>query len=140
MSVFFDSSVLVAAMIEDETHHEACAEALRTAETGFVATHSLAECFAILSGGRLAAKLTPGDAARMVRVNVIDRLTPITLTSDEYAQVIESAEAAGVRGGAIYDLLLLAAARKCKANEILTLNLRHFLAFAPDLAGRIKQP
>jgi hypothetical protein len=40
----------------------------------------------------------------------------------------------------VYDLLLLAAARKAGAGRILTLNVRHFTAFAPDLKDRISAP
>jgi predicted nucleic acid-binding protein len=32
MTVFLDSTVLVAAMVEDEEHHESCARALESAE------------------------------------------------------------------------------------------------------------
>ncbi|MGA2864084.1 MAG: PIN domain-containing protein [Verrucomicrobiota bacterium] len=53
MIEFFDTTTLVAAMVEDETHHEFCAEALENADDGRASTHSLAECYATLTGGGL---------------------------------------------------------------------------------------
>jgi predicted nucleic acid-binding protein len=55
-------------------------------------------------------------------------------------KLVEMAGPAGARGGAIYDLLLMACARKVKAEKIYTLNRRHFIALAPDLAEQILSP
>ncbi|MBI5383606.1 MAG: PIN domain-containing protein [Verrucomicrobia bacterium] len=49
MIEFFDTTVLVAAMVEDEPRHEACAQALEGARDGYASTHSLAECYATLT-------------------------------------------------------------------------------------------
>lgn len=133
----FDTSVLVAAMVEDEARHESCAEMLEGARNGHAAAHSLAECYATLTGGRLGVQLSPGDAALLVRHNIYDRLSLVTLSAQEYAKVVDMAGPVGARGGAIYDLLLLGCARKIKAEQIHTLNRRHFIALAPDLEGRI---
>ncbi len=140
MIEFFDTSVLVAAMVEDEPRHEACARALNEAAAGRAALHSLAECYATLTGGRLGVQLSPTDAARLVRCNVLDRLASVSLTAGEYMKLLDSAGPAGARGGATYDLLLLACARKAKVEKIYTLNHRHFVALAPDLADRIGSP
>lgn len=140
MIEFFDTTVLVAAMVEDESHHEACARALAAASDGYAATHSLAECYATLTGGRLGIQLAPADAASLVRHNVHDRLSLVSLSSGEYQRLLDTAGPAGARGGAIYDFLLLACARKSRAERIYTLNLRHFHALAPDLASRIGSP
>jgi uncharacterized protein with PIN domain len=50
MIEFFDTTALVAAMVEDEAHHEFCAEALENAADGRASAHSLAECYATLTG------------------------------------------------------------------------------------------
>ena len=41
--------------------------------------------------------------------------------------------AAGVRGGAIYDFLILKAARQADASRVLTLNLKDFMPLARGL-------
>jgi predicted nucleic acid-binding protein len=140
MIEFFDTTVLVAAMVEDEPNHTACARALEAAGDGWAATHSLAECYATLTGGRLGIQLSPTDAASLVRHNVHDRLSLVSLSAGEYQKLLNAAGPAGARGGAIYDFLLLACARKSKAGRIYTLNRRHFTALAPDLAQFIVAP
>lgn len=140
MIEFFDTTALVAAMVEDEVHHEACAEALENADHGYASVHSLAECYATLTGGRLGLHLSPADAASLVRHNVHSRLSLVSISAAEYMKWVEAAGPAGARGGAIYDWLLLACARKVKAEKIHTLNHRHFVALAPDLAARIAAP
>ena len=40
----------------------------------------------------------------------------------------------------VYDALLKACARKCKAQVIYTFNERHFTRVAPDPADRIRTP
>jgi predicted nucleic acid-binding protein len=72
-----------------------------------------------------------------VDVNVAKRLTLVSLTPAEVAAALKTAASVGARGGAIYDVLLLATARKCGADRIHTLNYRHFAAFAPDLRDRL---
>jgi len=140
MIEFFDTTTLVAAMVEDEPHHEFCAGALGDARAGYAASHSVAECFATLTGGRLGLHVSPAEAAALIRHNVHDRLTLVSLSPAEYLKVVESAGPAGARGGAVYDLLLLACARKVKAARIHTLNRRHFVALAPDLEPRLSTP
>jgi predicted nucleic acid-binding protein len=140
MKPFFDTSVLVSAFVEDERHHETCAEAVADAASGLVYSHALAECFAILTGGRLSVRLPPADAVRLLAANVCERMEVVGLDPQEIMRTLSHAETSGARGGAVYDCLHLAAARKAGADEILTLNVRHFVAFAPDLADRIRQP
>jgi predicted nucleic acid-binding protein len=140
MIEFFDTTVLVAAMVEDESRHEACARALEAADNGYAASHSIAECYATLTGGRLGVQLPAADAARLIRYNLHKRLSLVSLSAAEYFKLMDHAGPAGARGGAIYDLLLLACARKAKAERIYTLNDRHFAALAPDMAAQIAIP
>lgn len=137
MRDFFDSSTLLAAMIEDEPAHEESLALLAATQDGFAATHSLAECFATLTSGRVSVRLDPATAAEMVEANVAQRLNLVSLTPAEYSGALRAAAGLGARGGAIYDVLLLAAARKCRAERIHTRNVRHFAAFAPDLRDRL---
>jgi predicted nucleic acid-binding protein len=127
-------------MVEDETHHEACVRILEETDDGYTAVHSLCECYATLTGGRLGIQLSPADATALVRNDLFDRLSLISFSASEYMKLIESASPAVARGGAIYDLLSLACARKAKAERIYTLNRRHFAALAPDLSLRIEVP
>ena len=138
MRDFFDGSSLLDAMVEDEPGHEAALAALSASRDGHASTCSLAECFATLTGGRMAVRLAPSDAAELVDVNVRQRLTWVSLTPADHASALRTAASVGARGGAVYDVLLLAAARKCRADRIHTLNHRHFAAFAPELVSCLR--
>jgi predicted nucleic acid-binding protein len=83
--------------------------------------------------------MAPSDAARLVAYTG-KRFSVISLTPTEYMATIQSLARFGHSGGMIYDALLLACARKAKANKIFTLNQRHFRMVAPDLATRIFEP
>ena len=54
--------------------------------------------------------------------------------------VLAECEPRGVRGGAVYDLLHLAAARKAKAEVFVTLDARNFQALARPGDPRIESP
>jgi predicted nucleic acid-binding protein len=140
MKVYFDSSALIAAMVAEEIHHERAAEALSESNDGFTSNHALSEVFATLTGGRLSLQLSPSEAAQVIDHNVLDRLTIIDLNTADYRRAISDSQAVGARGGGIFDMLHLQAARRGKAQRIFTINVRHFQAFAPDLTDQIRLP
>ncbi|MGQ0621993.1 MAG: PIN domain-containing protein [Panacagrimonas sp.] len=129
MKLALDSSVLVAALIEGEAHHAACAAMLRR-RAMFAWSHLLAETFSSLTGGRLEEQVSPSVAGRLLEQSIAPRLRWVDLSGAEMASAIGAAHGAGVRGGAIYDFLHLVAARKAGADALYTLNLRHFRALA----------
>src|SRR6476469_9983050 len=124
MKHFFDTSMLVAAFDDqDQKHALAWPIFLRHAEEGAMATHSLGETFSVLTGKRgWRAQL----ASEVVATNT-SPLEKITLEAGEYLETLEKAERLGIRGGAIYDGLILACARRCRASDIWTLSTRHFV-------------
>jgi predicted nucleic acid-binding protein len=136
VTLYLDSSVLVAALVEDEPTHECCLRLLRA--KGLVAwTHALAETFATLTGGRLGIRVSPAIAAQLIEASLLPRLRLIELRGEEVVDAIRGSDAAGVRGGALYDFLHLTAARISGAMTLYTLNTRHFEAIArkgdPDI-------
>jgi len=139
MRRYFDTSFLVAAFVADEPNHEACAKIVGETSDAYVLAHGLAETFSILTGGRLRARVGADAAATLIGRNVVDRMNVVELSATETMATLESAERLGIRGGGIYDALHLAAARKVEAEEIYTLNVRHFRAFAPDLDSIISK-
>jgi predicted nucleic acid-binding protein len=66
--------------------------------------------------------------------------TMITLDAGEYFETIDAMSRRGMSGAVIYDALILACARKVRAERIYTWNVRHFRAVAPDLAAKIVTP
>jgi predicted nucleic acid-binding protein len=141
VNLFVDTNVLVAAADEDHLHHERAFRRLNGADRSRLhcAAHTLAEFYAVAT--RLPGKppLSPEQCLLMVE-SFASQMTTVTLTASEYLATIRRAADAGLSGGLVYDALLLACARKCKADVIYTFNERHFARIAPDLAGRIQAP
>ena len=138
MTLLLDSSVLVAALVEDQPQHEACLRLLGRKSVAW--THALSETFATLTGGRLGLRLGPDVAAELIESSLVPRLKMVELTRNDILKALRHANAAGVRGGAFYDYLHLAAARKSGATVLYTLNLRHFAALAIAGDPRIEAP
>jgi predicted nucleic acid-binding protein len=139
--IFLDTSVLIAASDAQNSRHELSAPLLAAATRRSTAcgAHTLAEVFAVLSrlpGGR---RQRPEIAGLLVN-QIIERVTVIPLTVEEYAETIRNIARSLLTGGIVFDALLLACARKVEPDRIYTWNVRHFRMVAPDLAERIMTP
>ena len=128
--LLLDTSVIVASLDGDEPHHAAC-DRLLGAGGHAIYAHALSETFAVLSGGKQPARrLRPALAVRLIEDNVLPFVELIHLTGKETLAAIAQSEARGVRGGAVYDLLHLAAARKAAVEALVTLDIRDFQALS----------
>jgi predicted nucleic acid-binding protein len=138
---FFDTSVLVAACQKQNEFHRPSLEAFARTDRAHAACalHTLAEVYAVITGMPGKSRVPP-ELAPLFLDQVRDRCQIISLTPELCWETIQKAAHAQIAGGTIYDALLLACARKVKADRILTWNLRHFRLVAPDLAGRIIAP
>ena len=145
MRVFCDTNVLVAAFLQNHPHHHAARPVLEKVvakqDQGFVAAHSLAEAYAVLTRLPGPSQVAPATAWQLISQNIVKNFTSISLTSKEYADTLERAAAEGVEGGRTYDALLLTAAAKSGADRIYTTNVRHFQSLADEkLRKRIVAP
>lgn len=137
MKHFFDTSLLVAAFDDQDTRHASAQGVfMRHAEGAAIATHTIAETFSVLTGRR---SWRPSDASEILATNTAP-MDKVNLGYRDYLAVTEQAESLGIRGGAVYDALILACARKANATTIWTLNAHHFQLFADDLRDRIRTP
>ena len=84
--------------------------------------------------------MIPPEQALLFVEEVRNRLTLVSLNTEEYFAAIQNTASRGFIGGRIYDSLLLACAAKCKAQAVYTWNLKHYQSLAPDLAPRIQTP
>lgn len=138
-AALIDTSVVLASLDPDEAHHPACDQLL--AQGGHLLyVHGLAETFSILTGGRHGRRLRPAVAAGLIKDSVLPFVQLVSLNGKEVMAALETADARGVRGGAVYDLLHLAAARKAGASRLLTLDRRDFQALAQPGDPRIDSP
>lgn len=139
MTLYLDSSVLVAALVEDEPAHESCLKILRRKDVASW-THALTEVFATLTGGRLGLRVPPALAAELMDTSLVSRLRFLDLGAAEVSGAIRDAETVGARGGAIFDFLHLVAARRAAATVLYTLNMKHFVALARKGDPKIERP
>jgi len=139
MNDLIDSSVLVAAMVQSELHHEACAGLLDQGGLCLYA-HGISETFNTLTGGRLPVRLPASFACQLLEEDYLPGLKIVSLTPRDQLAALREAESRGVRGAAIFDYLHLIAARKVRAPRIHTLNLSHFRAFRREGDPEIVSP
>ncbi len=144
MRVFFDTSPLVAALIESHESHESAFpwldRALAGEIEGFVAAHSLAELFATLTRIPTRPRISPDLAARLLRENVLSSFTPIALTVDDFKFTIQRLADLGCAGGVVYDGLIARAAEVAEVEVFLTLNVGHFHQVWPEGRSRVRRP
>jgi predicted nucleic acid-binding protein len=145
MRVLLDTSLLVAAVIAKHDSHARAFPVLERVQNrkdeGFVAAHSLAEMYAILTKLPPPFRHSPAQALLSIEENVLKHFRVSSLTGADYATLIREAAVAGIQGGTIYDALLLKSAEKAGPDRICTLNLKHFLAVAPkELASKLASP
>ncbi|MEO6080174.1 MAG: PIN domain-containing protein [Steroidobacteraceae bacterium] len=138
MIIYLDSTVLVAAVVEDEPCHDACLLLLRRKNIA-TWTHTLAEVFSTLTGGRLGTRVSPTVANQLISA-MVRRLRLIELSASDVMLAIHQADAAGVQGGALYDYLHVIAARKVDATELHSINARHFEAVTRSGGPKIVTP
>lgn len=135
MKVCFDTSTLVAALLQQHPHHRAAMPLLQAGKArtlqGHLTTHALAELFATLTAMPLKPRLLPADVERMIRESVLAHLTVVALTSDHYREAIKLSVNRNLASGAIYDALHLIGARSAGCEKLYTFNLRHFRSLAP---------
>jgi predicted nucleic acid-binding protein len=129
MTALLDTSVVIASLDPDEPRHATC-DRLVAGGGHVLFAHALAETFSILTGGRQGRRLAASQAAALIDASVLPFVTLVALSGRETVAALRACEARGVRGGAVYDWLHLAAARKSGATRLFTLDIRDFQAIA----------
>jgi len=136
LKVCFDTSALVAALLQQHPQHALAFTRLQAvkagATQGYVTTHALAELFATLTALPLKPRLLPADGERIIRESVLPWFTVVPLRTGHYREAIQRAAKQNLPSGAIYDVLHLVGARSVGCTTLYTLNLRHFRSVAPD--------
>jgi predicted nucleic acid-binding protein len=137
---FFDSSVLIPAFYKFHIHHAPSAQAFLTSsrENSFCALRTLGEVYAVLTGLPVRPRITGPDGIAIVQ-QILDRLTVIALSEQEYVSALRNISATIV-GGAAYDALIAYCAVKSGADVLLTWNIRDFTRFGPGIARLVKTP
>ena len=117
---YWDSSALIAAL-----HEESLRDKLQK-ESSCTRSHSFAEVFSPLTGGRLGFRYSPDEAADLI-ASLAEDLEIVELDGKETITALQTARRVGVRGGRVHDYLHAIAAKKAKASRLFTLNERDFV-------------
>ena len=130
MRTLFDTSVLVAALVQEHPKHEKSLPWLSKAKAQefefIVSSHTIAELYAVLSVLPVNPRISPNVAWRLIHENIESTANIVSLSPKEYCSFIKSSSDLGLSGGIIYDALIAKVAQKSKVERILTLNLQHF--------------
>lgn len=135
----FDSSILVAALVTSERHHDQCRTLLASGSFG-VWSHALVETFNTLTSGKIRPRPSAAQVAKVLRTSILPRASILHLPDALLFTHLDSTESRGVRGGAIFDYLHLATARENKAERFYTLNMSHFQSFWREGDPEIAHP
>jgi predicted nucleic acid-binding protein len=136
MKIFFDTSVLISAMIEAHPMHERSFPWLKRAKAKkfdwAVCSHTLAELYATLTSMPLRPRITPEIAVRLLNENIEKEAQVISLTSRDYLEAIKTISKLNLSGAIIYDAMIAHAAVKFGADHLLTHNQKDFSRLFPQ--------
>jgi len=128
----FDTSVLIAAILEKHPNHEKAFRWLKAASNGkigfYISSHTLAELYSVLTGMPSSPRISPSQAKILIERNT-QSARIIDLNEKDYRTVITILVELNISGGVIYDALSAYAARKAKVDNILTFNENDFKRF-----------
>jgi len=133
--VLFDTSVLVPAVVDQLANHEATLDALLGytdgEHTAYCSTHALAECYATLTALPLRRRILPAEARQLVEESLLERLTAVPLTRNDYVDALRRVADGGFASGVVYDALHVCCAERIPVDRILTSNLSDFERLRP---------
>ena len=133
MRTLFDTSVLVAALVDQLGNHDGAFRAFRRytegEHSGYCSTHTLAECYATLTALPVATRISPEEARVLIEDTILGRLAVVPLALDDYRSVLQQISVLGLGSGAVYDALHAQCARKERVDQVLTYNLSDFERF-----------
>lgn len=144
MKILFDTSVLVAGIIESHSEHGRALPYLQRVKNGedegVVSAHSLTEVYSILTRLPLQPRLSAENAQRLITENIVSHFHIVALAEHDYIDLIEHLAKAGTIGGTVYDGIILFVATKVEVDQILTLNERDFRRVLPSVASKVVVP
>jgi predicted nucleic acid-binding protein len=130
MKTLFDTSILIAALVESHPMHEIAFPWLKQAKIKafelVIASHTLVELYAVLSTLPIKPRISPAVAWRLIHENIEAVSKVISLTSSEYSAIIKRLSESGIIGGIVYDALIAKVAQKAGVKRLLTFNSNHY--------------
>jgi predicted nucleic acid-binding protein len=134
VKIYFDTSALVTALVDQLPNHEAALACLAVAcrdHDAVVSTHALAETYATLTALPLPRRIQPAEARAMV-AGLRGKLGVLPLAARLYERAIDRVAGLGFSSGSIYDALHLECAEGAGCRRLHTYNLGHFQRLGPE--------
>jgi len=134
VKIYFDTSALVTALVDQLPNHEAALACLAAAcrdHDAVVSTHALAETYATLTALPLPRRIQPAEARAMV-AGLRGKLGVLPLAARLYERAIDRVAGLGFSSGSIYDALHLECAEGAGCRRLHTYNLGHFQRLGPQ--------
>lgn len=143
MRIAFDTSVLVAALIEPHPHHERAVTWLEEAATerlsGECTWHAVAETWSVLTRLPLQPPVSPAMADSAV-TRVLERIDAVTIDGTVYLRAMRRCSDRGLRSGALFDALHVASAEERRVDGLVTFNRGDFERLITDESPPIIVP
>lgn len=134
MKVLFDTSVLVAACVEQHEFHQRAypwlEKVFKLETAACICQHSLAELYAVLTTLPIQPRIFPEMASRLINEN-LKLIELVPLTPKDYQWCINRLSDLGQPGGVIYDALAARAALKAHVNHLVTFDPDDFRRVLP---------
>jgi predicted nucleic acid-binding protein len=145
VKVYLDTNVLVAASVQEHSHHVPAFDLVKAVKEGAlegaISTHGLAEFYSVLTRAPFTPRVHPAEAGRFLDDNILPYFELIALSASDYKAVLRACAKAGLIGGIVFDALHIHSARKAGCDRVYTFNAKDFRALAPsELTGRIATP
>lgn len=133
MSIFFDTSVLLAGLIDFGPQSAPAQSILHAVAEKSIpepttAWHCCLEFYSVSTRLPPEYRLSAADAARLVQEEIFGRFIVHDLPASQRGDFIRSAALDQVSGGRIYDAHIAEVARAARATVIATDNRRHFIS------------
>jgi predicted nucleic acid-binding protein len=144
VNALLDSSVLIAALVEAHSRHGKAFPWLRSIRSGeiqgLIASHSVAETYAVLSTLPMAPRITPAAAWALLEHSVLPFVKVVDLSAEEVQGVVRKISRNGLAGGVVYDALIAEAAAKAGADCLVTLNPSDFRRVTKTGGVEVREP
>lgn len=144
MKILFDTSVIIAAIVEPHPLHPIAFQWLKRAKSNefdlFIASHTLAELYAVLTTLPIRPRISPMVACQLIHNNLEAIARIVSLSASDYRSVIKRMGDLELSGGIIYDALIARAAQKSRVDRIVTFNTDDFKRVWPEGTAHITVP
>ena len=144
MKTLFDTSVIVAGIVEAHPMHYRAFHWIKQAKDGklelVIAAHTIAESYAVLSSLPIKPRISPLVARKLLHENIESICKIVSLTPAEYLHTINRLSEIGLSGGVTYDALIARAAQKSRVERLVTLNVQDFRRVWPEGENIIVAP